>query len=254
MLTLATGLATAILIIIFSIGPAIIAKRFNPIGSQQLLAISPVTQALHESLTIVDLHADSLLWGRGLSKLSDYGHIDIPRLLQGDVAFQISTAVTKVPTPLLLESNSSDSDSIVKLGILRRWPIPAWFNLAKRAIYQAKQLQALEKKVPNTFRIIKTQQDLHDYLAQKEAGQPMTAGVLGLEGAQAFEGKINNVNRLYEVGFRIVGLSHFFDNEVAGSAHGVSKGGLTTFGENTIKRYGRTRHDYRSRPCLTTNY
>ena len=211
-LILATGLATAILIVVFSIGPTFIAKRFNPISSQELEAVSPEAQALHQSLTIVDLHADSLLWGRDLSKQSDYGHVDIPRLQKGNVALQVFTAVTQVPTPLLLEGNTADNDNVIKLALLQRWPIPTWFSLTERAIYQAKQLQKLTRKVPNTFQVIETQQDLSDYLAQKTSGQPITAGLLGLEGAHAFEGKLDNINRLYDAGFRIIGLSHFFDN------------------------------------------
>ena len=57
----ATSLAIALLIIIFSHGPTFIAQRFNPVGSQALPSISSDVQALHNSLTIVDLHADSLL-------------------------------------------------------------------------------------------------------------------------------------------------------------------------------------------------
>lgn len=235
-LILATGLATAIIIIVFSVGPTIIDKRFNSISSQALEAISPEAQALHQSLTIIDLHADSLLWGRDLSKQSDYGHVDIPRLQQGNVALQVFTSVTQVPTPLLLEGNTADSDSLIKLALLQRWPIPTWFSLRERAIYQAKQLQKLAKKLPNDFKVIKTQQDLSDYLAQKTSRKPETAGLLGLEGAHAFEGQLDNINRLYDAGFRIVGLSHFFDNEVAGSAHGMNKEGLTLLGEQAIKR------------------
>ncbi len=38
----------------------------------------------------------------------------------------------------------------------------------------------------------------------------------------------------YEAGFRMFGLTHFFDNEVGGSAHGVSKGGLSDFGVQVL--------------------
>lgn len=235
-LILAAGLATTILIIVFSIGPAFIEKRFNPIVGEPLESVSPEAQALHQTLTVVDLHADSLLWGRDLSRLSDYGHVDIPRLLQGNVALQVFSSVTKVPTPLLLEGNTSDSDNVIKLAILQRWPIPTWFSLSGRAVYQAKQLHKLAKKAPNTFKVIETQRDLSNYLAQKVSGQSITAGLLGIEGAHAFEGKLNNINRLYNEGFRIIGLSHFFDNEVASSVHGIKKDGLTSFGRDAIMR------------------
>ncbi len=128
------GFLAAILIFVFSFGSTFIAKRLNPVSSAIALPINPSSQTLHQSLTVVDLYADSLLWGRDLSRLSNYGHVDIPRLIQGNVALQVFTSVTKVLTPLMLENNSDHSDSIIKLAILQRWPISSWFSLAERAI------------------------------------------------------------------------------------------------------------------------
>jgi membrane dipeptidase len=237
-LVLSTIIILSILIgiVVFLFGPSLVAKRFNPVNNFVAKPISPASQALHQSLTIADLHTDSLLWGRDLSKLSSYGHVDIPRLLQGNVALQIFTVVTKVPAPLLLEGNSDHSDNIAKLAILQRWPIPSWFSLKERALYQAKRFQALEQKASGKFRTIKTGRDLDNYLAQRQQNQAITAGLLGLEGAQALEGKIENLNQFYEAGFRLIGLAHFFDNEVSGSAHGTHRGGLTPFGQEVVKR------------------
>ncbi|MEM0982250.1 MAG: peptidase M19, partial [Cyanobacteria bacterium P01_H01_bin.58] len=168
------------LIAIFALGPAFIDKRFNSVGNSSLPAVSAESDSLHQSLMIVDLHADSLLWGRDLSQLSDYGHVDVPRLIQGNVALQIFTSVTKVPTPLLLEDNSADSDNVIKLAILQLWPIPTWFSLAERALYHAKQLTALERKASGQFSIIRTQEDLATYLTQRETNPQTTAGLLGI--------------------------------------------------------------------------
>ena len=41
---------------------------------------------------------------------------------------------------------------------------------------------------------------------------------------------------LYAAGFRMAGLAHFFDNDVAGSMHGVGKGGLTPLGHQVVRR------------------
>jgi membrane dipeptidase len=227
---------TVAAILVFSFGPSFVAKRFNPVSNAVVQTLSASSQALHQSLTIVDLHADSLLWGRDLSKLTNEGHVDISRLIQANVALQTFTVVTKVPTPLRLEGNSNGSDSITKLAILQRWPISAWFSLKERALYQAKQLQAFEHKASGKFKIIKTTSDLNKYLDRRQHDQQITAGLLGLEGAQALEGKVENVNQLYEAGFRLIGLAHFFDNEVSGSVHGITKGGLTPFGRAVLKR------------------
>jgi membrane dipeptidase len=137
---------------------------------------------------VADLHADSLLWERDLSKLSSYGHVDIPRLLQGNVALQTFTVVTKVPEPLLLEGNGDRSDNITKLAILQRWPIQSWFSLKKRALYQTKRLQALQQKASGQFRMIETKQDLNSYLAQRQQNSAITAGLL-VRGGTSSRGK-----------------------------------------------------------------
>jgi microsomal dipeptidase-like Zn-dependent dipeptidase len=62
------------------------------------------------------------------------------------------------------------------------------------------------------------------------------AAVLATEGLHPLEGKLENVDVLYDAGFRIAGLTHFFDNEVGGSAHGMEKGGLTPFGREVVTK------------------
>ena len=59
--------------------------------------------------------------------------------------------------------------------------------------------------------------------------------MLSIEGLQNIEGKRANLDRLYDAGFRMAGLAHFFDNEVAGSMHGLKKGGLTPFGVEVVR-------------------
>lgn len=235
-LLLIISLGILLTVIFFTIGPSFVAKRLNPVSNFGLEIPTDSARSLHQSLTIADLHADSLLWGRDLAKLGRYGHVDISRLLQGNVALEIFSVVTKVPAPLLLEGNSDRTDDITKLAILQRWPISTWFSLKNRSLHQAKQLQTLEKKTADRFRIIKTKKDLSNYLLEREQNHNLTAGLLSLEGAQALEGKIENVDRLYEAGFRLIGLAHFFDNETSGSVHGVKKGGLSPFGREVVRR------------------
>ena len=64
---------------------------------------------------------------------------------------------------------------------------------------------------------------------------PHVGALLGLEGVHA-EGSLSNLDKLYEAGFRQIGLAHLFDNEAAGSGQGVNKGGLTPFGRSLVKR------------------
>lgn len=57
--------------------------------------IPPDIQTKHDSLFIVDLHADSLLWQRDLAVKNDYGQLDLPRMKEGGIDLQVFSAVTK---------------------------------------------------------------------------------------------------------------------------------------------------------------
>lgn len=77
---------------------------------------------------------------------------------------------------------------------------------------------------------------LANFVSDWEKDPQRVAAILATEGLQPIEGKLENVDTLYNAGFRITGLTHFFDNEVGGSAHGLEKSGLTPLGRLVIKR------------------
>src|SRR5262249_42310301 len=74
--------------------PGIVEQRSNQVASPATSATLHATE-LHRSLLMADLHADSLLWGRDLLERSPRGHVDVPRLIAGNVALQIFSIVTK---------------------------------------------------------------------------------------------------------------------------------------------------------------
>lgn len=236
LLLLFLGMFVALTMIGFAVGPSIAERSFNPSPLQTLPPLSDDVADLHKSLTVADLHADSLLWGRDLSVRSEDGYVDISRLLEGNVALQMFTVVTKVPTPLQLEGNADDSDNIIKLALLQRWPVTTWSSLKSRALYQARRLHNYARESSGQFSVIKTQGDLAAYLSARENNRQLSAGLLGLEGAHALEGNLDNVDRLFDAGFRMIGLAHFFDNEVGSSAHGLKQERLTPFGREVLKR------------------
>ena len=222
--------------IVFTWLPTYVEKSRNRVLPSQHAEISTTTKKLHQSLFIADLHSDSLLWNRNLAKKSNYGHVDIPRLIEGNVGLQVFSVVTKTPKNLNLITNSDDTDNITLLVIAQLWPVKSWFSLFERANYQAKKLHRVAKKSSDNFFLIKNQHDFKNYLQKRKNDPHITAGLLSLEGAHALEEKIENVDRLYDAGFRIIGFTHFFDNALGGSAHGINKGGITKFGKQVLKR------------------
>jgi microsomal dipeptidase-like Zn-dependent dipeptidase len=71
-------------------------------------------------------------------------------------------------------------------------------------------------------------------LRVREHGKPLAGAMLSVEGLHNLEGKAENLDRLYNAGFRMASLTHFFDNELGGSMHGLKKGGLTPFGRRIM--------------------
>ncbi len=221
----------------FLFAPALVDTTFNGSSSTRR-AKKPSMEALllHKTLRIVDLHADPLLWGRDLLKQSSVGDVDIPRMIEGHVAVQIFTAVTKSPRGLNYEKNSADSDTIIWLALAQRWPPRTWNSLTERALYMAERLKGMAAKSDGKLVVVRSSRDLTGYLKRRESDLRITAGILGIEGGHALEGKLENLDRVFEAGFRYISPTHFFDDEFAGSSAGVQKGGLTALGRRLVER------------------
>jgi membrane dipeptidase len=219
-------------------GGALIARserRLNGVGSPPPYRPSEAAREIHARSTVVDLHADSLLWGRDLLLRGDRGHVDVPRLVEGGVALQVFAVTTKVPRNLNIERNDDRSDDILLVAIGRAWPPVTWRSLLARAEYQAGRLQAFADKSGGLLTVIRRQGDLEAFLARRATDPRIVAGLLAIEGAHALEGDPANVDRLAAAGYRMVGLSHFFDNDFGGSAHGIEQGGLTDPGRDLVR-------------------
>ncbi len=216
--------------------PGQVTKRANAILAQAPYTPSDSALALHQRLHVADLHCDALLWNRDLLERSKVGHVDVPRLLAGNVALEAFTIVSKVPFGLNMERNDGNSDMITFLAIAQRWPPRTWRSLKERALYQAQKLHDFAARSQGKLVLIKTAADLQSYLARRQTNHNLTAGFLGIEGAQVLEGDLANIDALFDAGFRMMAPTHFFDTDMGGSAHGVEKGGLTEKGKEMIRR------------------
>lgn len=191
---------------------------------------------LHDTLFVADLHSDSLLWNRDLLVENARGHVDLPRLVKGNVALQAFTVVTKTPKNMNYENNTGDTDNITTLAVMQRWPKATYSSLLQRALYQAEKLHDMADRSKGFLTLVTTGKELDAFINRRNDNRHAVAGILGIEGLHCAEGKIENIDVLYAAGFRMMGITHFFDNELGGSAHGVSKGGLTPFGRDCVKK------------------
>jgi membrane dipeptidase len=219
----------------FAITPGRIDRAQNRVVPV-VLGITPAAQDLQATLDVADMHADSLLWKRDLLERADHGHIDLPRLIDGHYALQVFSSVTKSPKGQNYNSNDADSDTIRDLAIIGLQPVRTWSSLLQRSLWHAEKLRRFAERSGGRLRLITAQAEFDRLLADRQNGSSVVGGMLSIEGLHDLEGNIANLDVLYAAGFRMAGLTHFFDNDVAGSMHGVGKGGLTPLGRQAVRR------------------
>lgn len=208
-------------------------KDLNKVISHSAYPVSEQAQALHDTLLVTDLHADNLLWRRDPEKRNDYGQVDFPRLREGGVNIQVFSAVTKSPRGLNFDGNDADApDDIALLAKAQLWPLRTWNSIYERAAFQAQRLHKLAENEANNLIVAKQKSDL-------DPDKDVLIGLLLTEGSHPLEGNIENIQRLYDEGYRAMGLQHFFDNELGGSMHGRNQKGLTEFGKAAVQEMER---------------
>ncbi len=236
----------------FGLAPGMTERSLNKIDGKPLPAVSDHAKALHKTLTIVDLHSDTLLWQRNILDRADRGHVDLPRLEEGNVALQILSSVTKTPKGQNYDANSGDTDNITLLTVAQLQPPRTWTSLLERSLWHAEKLKRalaerreaeLQDRNLTTWTLetdaagIEELARLRDPKNALLPDHPLPRGImLSIEGLQDLEGDIRNLDRLHAAGFRMAGLAHFFDNDVAGSMHGLRKYGLTPLGRKVVPR------------------
>ena len=220
----------------FIFAPGMTESAMNKVDGKPLNKVSDEALALHKTLTIADLHSDSLMWDRDINDRADRGHVDVPRLQAGNVALQVFSSVSKTPKGQNYDANGADSDNVTLLTVAQLQPVKTWSSLAERSLYHAFKLDRAVSVSKGSLAAVRTAGHMADLVKVRGDGTPTVSAMLSIEGLHNLEGKAANLDRLYNAGFRMAGLTHFFDNELAGSMHGLKKGGLTPFGRDIVSR------------------
>lgn len=220
----------------FGVAPGYIEGSMNVVDGKPLIKVSDEAKALHKTLTIVDLHSDSLMWNRDINDRASRGHMDVPRLQAGHVALQLFSSVSKTPKGQNYDGNGADTDNITLLTIAQLQPVKTWSSLVERSLYHARKRDEAVAGSRGALLSINNANGLGALMARRKKGDGPVGAMMTIEGLQNLEGKAANLDRLYDAGFRMAGLTHFFDNELGGSMHGLKKGGLTPFGRDIVQR------------------
>ncbi len=212
-------------------------RYMNRVEPVSLPVVSPHARALHGASFVADLHADSSLSGRDLLKRSKVGHVDLPRLVEGGVGLQFFTAPTKVPFSSDVNATAADApDLLTLMDFAQRGPFRGLSPL-ERGMQQGARIHRAVEESEGALVLIRTRSDLDALVAAHEgnpSGRKPVGALLGLEGAHALTNPETDLARFYTAGVRMIGLTHFFDNAYAGSAHGIEKGGLTRLGRELV--------------------
>ena len=203
LLILGSVLAGAALIF----GPRALDQQLNRVTAPpDAQAVDTDNAALHNSLLIADFAAATPLWRRDLAQENTRGHVDLPRLQQGNVTLQVFSVVTTAPASRWL-GRDSDLDGARLMAMLQLWPLPSWYDPYNRAVVQARHLHQAQGSGGGGLRILRTRADLETLLRRKAASGDVTGALLALDGATALGGQITNLDPLYQAGYRMVGLA-----------------------------------------------
>lgn len=198
--------------------------------------VSTEAARLHATLTVADLHCDALLSNRDLLARSRRGHVDIPRMQEGNVALQFFSLPTAAPVRAGIPWIPLDTDAITPLIAAEHWPRKAIKSTRERVLYGADLLHDVETRSGGIFRILKTVRELDAFLIERKDNPLLTAGILGVEGLHSLEDDLNALDAFFDAGIRTAGPVHLADNNLGGCAHGHVRGGLTDFGEAVLRR------------------
>lgn len=231
-----------ILFVVYLIGintvPQYVESQRNPVKLASPYSVSPEAQALYDRLDfIADLHCDALLWGRNLNKRENRGHVDFPRMREANVALEMFTIVSKSPAGQNMQSNSEDAfDNITPLTIAKGESPWNWFSLINRTLSQSEALADFVENEGEKAIFIQSKADLEKLILARKSDQQVIGAMLGIEGGHALEASLENLDKVYAAGVRMIGPTHFFDNEFGGSAHGENGAGLSEFGRSAVRK------------------
>ena len=166
---------------------------------------------LHYESIVVDSHND-FIWqvydkGATFNECS-FTQSDLPRFRSGGVDVQFFSVLI----PMKEVKNS--------------------FSFVKG---QIKRLNQIEQENSGDIEFAKSYEDIMSILAKKKI-----CGLIGVEGGTAIENNLDNINKLYVMGVRYIGLTWNNSNLIGSSAKDETekgkKGGLTDFGKKVIER------------------
>lgn len=208
-------------------------ERFINMVDRQIPLPKPSVKAdkLHKAHVIADVHNDTLLFERNFLQRSTMGHIDLPRAEDAGVNLLVFAAATLIPLGFHESGTDENQPDALKLIYGSKFSPQTFMTPLQRAIYQSKRLHGLVGQSQGRMHMVLKKGDL-----DRVENQTSLGAILAFEGAQAVGSDPNNIDRLFDAGYRVAGYCHFIDNAFACSKHGAKRAGLTPAGHELTQR------------------
>jgi membrane dipeptidase len=214
-----SGLATRTELGILS---SLVDRAVNRTAHPGRLAASERALAIHQRGPIVDLLMGSALFRDDFVTRTRHGQVDLPRLRVAGVKVIGLTVATRFPDLRGTLSNWHFRSLGAPASALRT-------NMAL-AEWLIGRIAGWADESDDELRLVSTRADLDACLAP--AGP--VGIVLVVQGGHVLDGDLRNVERLAELGVRVLAPAHVMDNALVGSGTGATAGGLTSYGREVM--------------------
>jgi membrane dipeptidase len=168
---------------------------------------SPQWEQLHHNSVVIDTHSDisaDVLRLRKAGETAVFARAHLPKWRQGGVDGAVATV---------------GGDQLTD-------PTPLQYATEAISVFQADLNEDSQELAIAT--------SAEDFMERQAAGKVVFA--LGIEGSRPFEGSLENVQRLYEMGLRFATLTWSVDTEVGTGAGTKQQTGLTDFGRELVRK------------------
>jgi membrane dipeptidase len=197
--------------------------------------LEPSVIDFHHGMFIADMHADTFTFVDSFMQRKAFAHLDFERAQEGGFSLLTMAIATEVPLSMVRRKPEGveRGGNLIKFGAVTGFePVGNWHSNYQRGNWAIDNIYQTVSDNPDQLTLITHREDLTTLLSKHAAGDNSRIGMLlAVEGAHILEGNLDNLDKLYLRGVRMLSLTHAFDNEYGGASEGVEQYGITPEGQ-----------------------
>ncbi|MGI9291531.1 MAG: hypothetical protein ACR2QG_09695, partial [Gammaproteobacteria bacterium] len=195
--------AAGVLILLLIAGPYLVDTAYD--RANQVVALPPYpsdadSQALHDTLFIADLHADTFTFNDRFMEHKAHGHLDYPRAREAGFNLLTMGIATEVPFDMIRrppEGIARDGNLILTNAIIGLEPLGNWYSNFARGNWVMDNVHRVVNEHPDKLLLITHREDVlalrNDY-----TNNPSRIGLLlAAEGAHILDDHTDQLDELF---------------------------------------------------------